>query len=600
MDFDTILLEIIDEFIDGRKDVIDKYCEKYPEFKDKIVSKLATANFIKQGLNEDDINEKKIGEYIILKEIGRGGMGIVLLGIHQALSRLTAIKVLPPSFSTDKEALTSFQDEAKIVAKFNHPNIVPIYSINQEKGMYYIAMGYITGMSLKDVLTKIKKTKTSSLKAANIKELLVSTFASEKDITQKSISLKRGLNFWNASYFEFIAKIFAEIANALDYAHQNGIYHGDVKPSNIILTNEGVPMILDFGLAQDNKITTSSKNKEFSGTLAYSAPEQVNENVVDDKTDIWSIGVVLYEALTSRNPFRSNTLSKTIDSVSKANPTPLKSYDKKIPVELEAITLKCLERKPENRYKSIKELAEDLENYLESKPTKAKPINYLGRLNKWIKRNPRLFFFAVSVITTLLTSTYFYSITFWRKTADTYFDKVEYNKAINMYTKILRLNPKDVQAYLQIASSYYLKGDYTEAISFYETALELEPNQPFALWGIGNVYYDMNEFNKAIEYYKKTLIFNPEDRTSLISLGTTYQAIESYDEAIYSHAKAVILAPADLNTMGTLVQLIEEEKEIFNETEILKYFQSTDFKNNEISSLMSALKNYRTSKKNPQ
>ena len=130
MNFDDVLLEILDKFIDGKGVDINSYCQKYPEHRDAILAKFRTAEFIKKSFKDENLSRKTLGDYLILQELGRGGMGIVFLGIQPTLSRLTAIKVLSPSFSIDEDTLKTFQEEAKTIAKFNHPNIVPI-GVNQ-------------------------------------------------------------------------------------------------------------------------------------------------------------------------------------------------------------------------------------------------------------------------------------------------------------------------------------------------------------------------------------------------------------------------------------------------------------------------------------
>jgi len=592
IEFDDILLQILDEYIVGKKVDIEKYCNKYPQYKNAIVSKFLTAEFIEKSFQEKDLSGEQIGDCIILQELSRGGMGIVFLGIQPALSRLTAIKVLPPSFSNDKEALANFQEEAKIIAKFNHPNIVPIYSINNEKGVNYISMGYISGLSLRNIVEKLQGNKQlHHIKATVIRDILQEPFSDDKNISQKNITLKRDLKFWSKSYFQFIATIGAEIADALNYAHQNGISHGDLKPSNILITNEGIPVIVDFGLSKNVKKLSSSKSKEFLGTLVYAAPEQIKENIINEKTDIWSLGATLYELLTLENPFRGTTIEKTVSKILKSCPPTLRHYNRRIPIELEAIVLKCLEEKPKNRYSSAIELSKDLNNYLESKPIIAKPLGRIGRLKKWIKRNPRIF--AIIIITTIFitTSTYFYTLNTWIKTADAYHDNGEYDKCIQMYTKVLKLSPKNIQAHLLIGDSHYWKGDYDKAIPFYEKALEIEPNQPYALLSIGNIYYDTNEFDKAIEYYKKTLILTPGERSCLLSLGATYRDKEMFDEAIYWYVKAILVAPKDLSVVEQLASLVKDNKAIKEKKEIENYLIDLGFTKKQALSIIKALAN---------
>src|SRR3989338_6687038 len=511
MDFDSLLLEILDEFIDGRKVDIEKYCKRYPEHRDAVLSKFKTAEFLKKNFHEEELNGKQLGEYIILQELGRGGMGIVFLGIQPALSRLSAIKILSPSFSHDREALKNFEEEAKTIATFSHPNVVPIYSFSDEKGVRYIAMGYISGRSLKNIIEALKPNKQpDKLKAVTIREILQEPLAKDHDISQKNITVKRDPKFWEKSYFQFVATIGAEIADALSYAHQNGIVHGDLKPSNILLTIEAIPMVADFGLSRNIKELASSKNNEFAGTLIYAAPEQIRENLLNEKTDIWSLGVTLYELLTFKNPFADKTIKKTADKILKGNPILLRSYNKKIPLELEAIVLKCLELSPKNRYESLSELSKDLKNYLESRPIKAKPIGAVGRVSKWIRRQPVLASFAASLsLSTVIASIVIYVLM--------------------------------VETLINSAGKLQSRGLLEEAEKTYKQALALSLRGPFmksirgrALLSLGDIYSsyendkelpEKREFlEKALGYYNESLqIDHPLYMAALNSAAGCYE-----------------------------------------------------------------------------
>lgn len=544
MDFDNLLLQILDEFIEGKKVDIDNYCKKYPQYKDAILSKFRTAEFIKKNLREEDLSGKKLGEYIILQELGRGGMGIVFLGIHPALSRLTAIKVLPPSFAQDKEALKNFQEEAKIIAKFNHPNVVPIYSISDEKGVFYIAMGYISGLSLKSVVEILKINKEpGKLKATVIKEILQVPPAEKQDISQKSITLKRGFKFWGMPYFKFVATIGAEIADALSYAHQNGIVHGDLKPSNILLTNEAIPMVVDFGLSRNIKKLASSKSKNFSGTLAYAAPEQIKENTINEKTDIWSLGATLYELLTFKNPFVAKTVKGTADKILKGNPIPPRNYNKKIPIELEAIVLKCVEIKPENRYGSIADLFHDLNNFIESKPIKAKPLGVLGRTKKAIKRKP-----IAAVLIFMVACLSIFSFIFGLEPlTDKYFNFITYSiargridKSIELFNKIEIVAPFYSYArrglpYVAelIGESYAVKNDsenmkkwFYKAINLYIRLIASDPGFIYSYRG-ADLLERLGHIDEANQYYRNILVRNPGS-TSITDMYLRF--LEKYDK----------------------------------------------------------------------
>jgi len=525
MNFDEVLIEILNEFAEGKNIDVEKYCLKYPQYKDSIISKLKIAEYIKNDLEEEDLSGKKLNEYIILKELGRGGMGIVFLAIHSELSRLTAIKILPSSISNDKEALKKFQEEAKIIAKFNHPNIVPIYSISNERGMYYIAMGYIPGPSLNNIIDKIRNTENPlHLKSTIVRDMLQLPTIEQSDISQKNIGLKRNPSFWNKNYIEFVLTIGSEIASALDYAHQSKITHGDIKPSNILLSSEGFPMIVDFGLSKDFKNLSTAKNSEFTGSLVYAAPEQIKDNITNEKTDLWALGVTLYELLTFRKPFQGNTIKKTSNNIQSGNLIQLRTLDKNIPKEVEAIINKCLEVNPANRYGTIGDLSSDLKNFLESKPIKARPDGIIQKIRKSIVRQPRLA--SLIIILFFLIPTIFIAIgnhLIWYKLreAENLFDNKKHNDAMTIYKSIeniIKVWPyknEEIRSETILGTAINLERikNYTDAFKYYNDYLNLDYQNNIyqAYRGIGDYYFRNKKYNLALDNYKKMMESVPND-----------------------------------------------------------------------------------------
>ncbi len=485
MDFDEIILDLLNEITEGKQVDIDVYCEKYPQYKEAILAKFKTANFIKHHFQEEDYSNKKLGEYILLQELGRGGMGIVFLAIQPALSRLSAIKVLPPNFSFDKEALNNFIEEAKTIAQFNHPNIVPIFSVGEESGIYYIAMAYIPGLSLRNIIDMLKKNKGKihNIKAVEIRNLLQEPISNKQEVTDKSITLRRNMAFWDLNYFHFIASMISEVADAIHYAHENKIVHGDLKPSNILLTREAIPMVVDFGLSA--KPGKGAPKNEFSGTIMYAAPEQLKNNVIDDKTDMWSLGVTLYELLCFRNPFTADTLQKTSDNILKGYPVSPRTYNKKIPHELEAIVLKCLENNPENRYATMGELSADLKNYLELKPIKAKRDNIFRRIKKAIIRKPMIAALVVLlIIISIFTITYapYYLTEKWRTDIDSLLNSKNISGALIKYRRLNSLGKfyplsqrKVLNGHIMIANYYLGTSDYGKANYYFQKVINEDP-----------------------------------------------------------------------------------------------------------------------------
>jgi serine/threonine protein kinase len=266
-----------------------------------------------------------IAQYRVLEEIGAGGMGVVYKAEDTKLGRLVALKFLPVTLATDASALERFQREARAASALNHPNICTIYDIEEYQGHAFIAMEYLDGRTLKDLI-------------------LGRTLDSEE-----------------------ISKLGIQIAEALSAAHSKGVVHRDVKPGNIVATVSGPVKVLDFGLAKligsegGNAPTRSlTESHTVTGTLPYMSPEQLRGREVDARTDIYALGVVLYEMATGRRPFTAEISPQLIDDILNTPPPLPRQVNPKISLKLEEIVLKCLEKDPEDRYQTAKEIAVDL------------------------------------------------------------------------------------------------------------------------------------------------------------------------------------------------------------------------------------------------
>jgi serine/threonine protein kinase len=421
----------------------------------------------------------------------------------------------------------------------------------------------------------------------------------DSDISQKSITSKRGFKFWDKSYFQFVATISAEIADALSYAHQNGIVHGDLKPSNILLTHEAIPMVVDFGLSRNIKKIASMKTSEFAGTLAYAAPEQAKENTVNEKTDIWSLGITLYELLTFRNPFTSDTVKQTIEKISKCNIPLLRSYNKKIPTELEAIVLKCLEYNPTHRYISIAELSEDLNNYLTSKPTKARPIGPIRKTGKLFRRHPLLSFVTISLVFSLLISSVIMvnkKISDMISDAKSTYENGHYDQALSKYDNIISLiqrlpfnEGRYANIFCGIADTYYYKGQYLNSIEYYKKALNIDRRYYWAIVGIAATYYEIGNFDEALNFYKKAIEIRRTDRYNYYYIGKIYSAKKMWNEAIDNYRSAIELTPEEDSETLREIALIVITLGYSKKDEIETYLKSKKFSDKYIISVFKAL-----------
>src|SRR5262245_37211798 len=272
-----------------------------------------------------------ISHYRILSRIGAGGMGEVYLAQDTRLDRTVALKILPAEMASDPERMRRFVQEAKAASALSHPNVAHIYEIGEANGTNFIAMEYVDGQTLD------AKLKGRALETAEIIE------------------------------------IATQVADALDEAHSKGITNRDIKPSNVMITARSQAKVLDFGLAKvvahepqplTSNMATARKTDPgvVMGTVQYMSPEQALGRDVDHRTDIFSLGVVIYEMSTGRLPFSGASTSETIDRITHAQPEAIARFNYTVPAELERIIRKCMEKQPSRRYQSARELLVDLRN----------------------------------------------------------------------------------------------------------------------------------------------------------------------------------------------------------------------------------------------
>jgi serine/threonine protein kinase/formylglycine-generating enzyme required for sulfatase activity len=294
----------------------------------------------------------RLGEFRIIRQIARGSMGVVYEAIQEPLNRLVALKVLPSELTRDDRTIERFRREAGAAASLNHPGIVKVLSVGEENGFHFYAMDMVRGQSL-DV------------------------------IMQEVITKEERLPFLRA------AEIVREAALALDYAHVSGVVHRDIKPGNIMVTKEGKVLIGDFGLARLETTGTLTRMDEIVGTPMYMSPEQAmgDREKVGARTDIYSLGATLYEALTLSPPFEGADLHQILAQVIGMEPRLPRAINRRIPKDLETICLKAMEKDPEHRYATARGLADDLSRFLRGDPIHARPPSLPARIIRKARRN---------------------------------------------------------------------------------------------------------------------------------------------------------------------------------------------------------------------
>jgi serine/threonine protein kinase len=294
---------------------------------------------------------REFGDYELVEEIARGGMGVIFKARQVKLNRIVAVKMILAGSFAGPEDVQRFHAEAEAAAKLDHPGIVPIYEIGQHEGQHFYSMGFVEGESL------AKKVATGPI--------------SPRDAT---------------------AHVKA-IAEAVAYAHQNGIVHRDLKPANVLVDRAGRPRVTDFGLAKQLQGNSSlTGTGQLLGTPSYMPPEQAAGRIeqIGPATDIYALGAILYCLITGRPPFQAATAVDTLVQVRGQDPVPVRQLNRLIPVDLETITLKCLEKEPDRRYGSADELAAELQRFLNGEPIVARPITISVRAWRWCRRKPLL------------------------------------------------------------------------------------------------------------------------------------------------------------------------------------------------------------------
>jgi serine/threonine protein kinase/formylglycine-generating enzyme required for sulfatase activity len=314
---------------------------------------------------------RQIDEFQILGTIGEGGMGVVYLAEDTILGRKVAVKVLAPHLSGSEQALARFRQEAKNAAALQHPGIVSVFKFGEKDGFHYLVSEYVEGQTLAALI------------------------AEERDRRQ-SASGRRGTRRW----CERSATIASRVADALDHAHRAGIVHRDVKPSNILIDREGRARLTDFGIAKHLVESTQSFQSQRMGSCHYMSPEQaaIAGPRIDQRSDIFSLGVVLYELIALRRPFDGKTVAQILRAVSTVDPSRLRTIDHDVPRDLDTIAIKALEKRPGDRYQTAAHMAADLRCFISGDPILAQPPGAMRRSRAWVRRHRRPLSAALSVV----------------------------------------------------------------------------------------------------------------------------------------------------------------------------------------------------------
>jgi serine/threonine protein kinase/Flp pilus assembly protein TadD len=419
------LSRLADEFVarldGGEQPDVEEYAARYPELSAVLRQVLPALQVLRVPAPTavDPLaasqHAEPLGDFRLLREIGRGGMGVVYEAEQISLGRRVALKVLPFASTLDAKQLQRFKNEAQAAAHLHHQNIVPVYATGCERGVHYYAMQYVEGQTLAQVIADFrlqhadlkKEAAADSMPlplpadaAATAPYIAEPAGQSANAVTTPEAGISTPRSTRSQGYFRTTAQLGVQAAEALEHAHEMGVVHRDIKPANLLVDGRGHLWVTDFGLAHFQSQVGLTMSGDLVGTLRYMSPEQAlaKRVIVDHRTDIYSLGVTLYELLTLEPVFKGRDRQELLQQIAFEEPRPPRRLNKAIPAELETIVLKAMEKNPAERYTTAQEVADDLEHFLNDEPIRARRTSLLQRAAKWSRRHRPLVWSAVVIL----------------------------------------------------------------------------------------------------------------------------------------------------------------------------------------------------------
>ena len=434
-----MLDDVVEEFTQrlraGERPAISQYSDKYPEQRHEIEELLTSVAMIeelkKQPESQADSIKKemreicqldRIGDYKIVRELGRGGMGIVFEAVHESLGRRVAIKVMPNRTFDDEKYLERFKREARAAANLHHTNIVSVFGMGQAGDHRYYVMEFVDGMSLADILTKINLMSAGTTKhdgnAETLDEQLTPVAAKSNKESARTVESKilppiRTTFESPGERYRWAAKLGMQVADGLAYAHGMGVLHRDIKPANLLVDRFETIWLTDFGLVKNISNQSITKTGDIIGTPQYMAPEAF-EGMYDERSETYCLGLSLYEMVTLRPAYENASTPELIRRITTTTPTTPRKLDPRIPRDLNRIIVKATSREPSYRYEKASDMRNDLLAFLEDRPISARKISMTENLYRWSRRNPLAaslaFLSAMMIFCVAVTSTIFLDI----------------------------------------------------------------------------------------------------------------------------------------------------------------------------------------------
>lgn len=419
---DVLAEEFAERLRQGERPSVGDYAAAHPQLAEQLrellpaVAQMEQLKRFRRAVPAVDTNSypDRLGDFRIIRELGRGGMGVVFEAVQESLGRRVALKVLSAHAQLDSDRRQRFIREAKAAARLHHTNIVPIFGVGEQDGLPYYVMQLIPGRGLHRLVAGWKQachaeTRSPAYAPSNSTIDIVP----HEPAAQTGPRIETGPDSSPATDggplygdWRFAAEIGIQIADALQYAHDQGVLHRDVKPANLLLDDRGLVWVADFGLAKlvdHNGLTATG---HILGTLQYLAPECLHGEA-DPRSDVYGLGATLYEIITLSPPYDGDSPARLIKQIADSEPPAPRVLNPAIPRDLETIILKALAREPERRYASPALLAHDLRAFLEDRPILARRETWVGRGWRWCRRNPAVAALSFTTVAALLLATVF-------------------------------------------------------------------------------------------------------------------------------------------------------------------------------------------------
>jgi eukaryotic-like serine/threonine-protein kinase len=480
---EALAAEFVERQRRGENPSVPEYAARHPELADEIRDLFPTIVAMERlkvhqeqsgtgRASLGDITLERLGDFRIIRELGRGGMGIVYEAEQESLGRRVAVKVLPRQSLLEPKHVHRFQREAQAAARLHHTNIVPVFGVGEQEGFHYYVMQLIRGVGLDEILSYMRRKtppgkpasgsehdlptyregltarigrtllsgsvgrprtdttavidvqrpddpstpgdassvqnppsapsdKTTGATAARPGDVAIASQAGPASdrLSAQMGSIQEALT--GSAYWVSVARIGIQAADALDYAHRQGTLHRDIKPGNLLLDSQGVTWVADFGLAKILQSQDMSQTADITGTLPYMAPEQFSGQT-DARSDIYSLGLTLYELLTLQRAYDDSDRSRLIRRITEGELAHPRKLNSQIPADLETIVVKAAAPDPGSRYQSARELAADLQCFLEDRPIRARRATSIERLWRWYRRNRAVASLATLALTLLV------------------------------------------------------------------------------------------------------------------------------------------------------------------------------------------------------